>query len=38
MEKKINYIVREVPAESCEFSFYFDDDGLTEKGGEGLLL
>lgn len=34
MEKKINYIVREVPAESCEFSFYFDDDGLTEKGGD----
>ena len=34
MEKKINYIVREVPAESCEFSFYFDNDGLTEAGGD----
>lgn len=34
MEKKINYIVREVPAESCDFSFYFDNDGLTEAGGD----
>ena len=34
MEKKINYIVREVPAESCDFSFYFEDDGLTEAGGD----
>lgn len=34
MDKKINYIVREVPAEQTNFSFYFDDDGLTEAGGD----
>lgn len=31
---KIKYIVREVPPESCDFEFYFEDDGLTEKGGD----
>ena len=34
MNKKINYIVREVPPEQSDFSFYFEDDGLTEKGGD----
>jgi hypothetical protein len=34
MDKKINYIIREVPAEQTDFSFYFDDDGLTETGGD----
>jgi hypothetical protein len=34
MEKKINYIIREVPPEQSDFSFYFDDDGLKEIGGE----
>jgi hypothetical protein len=34
MSKKINYIVREVPPEHTDFSYYFDDDGLTEKGGD----
>lgn len=34
MNKKINYIVRELPPESTDFSFYFDDDGLTEAGGD----
>lgn len=33
MEKKINYIVRELPPEQSEFSFYFDDDSLTAAGG-----
>lgn len=28
------YIIREVAPEACEFSFYFDDDGLTERGGD----
>ena len=28
------YIVREIPAEQADFSFYFDDDGLTEAGGD----
>lgn len=32
--KKINYIFREVPAASCDFSWYFDDDGLKEAGGD----
>ena len=32
MEEK--YIVREVPPEQAEFSWYFDDDGLTEAGGD----
>jgi hypothetical protein len=34
MKKKINYIIREVPPEQTEFSFYFDDDGLTAAGGD----
>ena len=34
MDKKINYIIREVPPEQAEFSFYFDDDGLKESGGD----
>ena len=34
MNKKINYIIREVPPEQCDFSFYFEDDGLTELGGD----
>jgi hypothetical protein len=34
MEKKIRYIIREVPPEHTEFSFYFDDDGLTAAGGD----
>lgn len=34
MNKKINYIIREVPPEQCYFSFYFDDDGLTELSGD----
>lgn len=32
MDKK--YIIREVPAEACDFSYYFDDDGLREAGGD----
>lgn len=27
------YIIREVSPEASDFSFYFDDDGLTENGG-----
>lgn len=34
MEKKINYIVREVPPEAAELSYVFDDDGLSEAGGD----
>lgn len=34
MDKKINYIIREVPPEHTEFSYYFDDDGITAAGGE----
>ncbi len=34
MENKTNYIIREVPPEQTEFSFYFDDDGLTAAGGD----
>ena len=34
MEKKINYIVREYPPESCVLSWAFEDDGLTEAGGD----
>jgi hypothetical protein len=34
MEKKIRHIVREVPPEQSDFSFYFDDDGLKESGGD----
>ena len=28
------YIIKEVPAEQADFSIYFDDDGLTEAGGD----
>ena len=45
MEKKINYIIREVPPEQSDFSIYFDDDRLKESGGDycpvsvfGILL
>lgn len=31
---KIKNIIREVPPEACDLSFYFDDDGLTEAGGD----
>lgn len=34
MKKQINYIIREVPQEHVDFSYYFDDDGLTEAGGD----
>jgi len=34
MNKKINHIIREVPPEQSNFSFYFDNDGLTEAGGD----
>ena len=34
MDKKIKYIVREVPPEHTDFSYYFDNDGLTEAGGD----
>ena len=34
MEKKTNYIIREVPPEQTDFSFYFDDDGLKKEGGD----
>jgi uncharacterized protein (UPF0332 family) len=34
MDKKINYIIREVPPEHTEFNYYFDDDGLTAAGGD----
>ena len=27
-------IIREVPGEQTDFSFYFEDDGLTEAGGD----
>lgn len=27
-------LIREVEPEACELSFYFDDDGLTERGGD----
>lgn len=30
----MKHIIREVAPEFAELSFYFDDDGLTEKGGE----
>ena len=30
----MKHIVREVPAEQSDFSFYFDDDGLTGAGGD----
>lgn len=28
------YIIREIEQEACDFSTYFDDDGLTERGGD----
>lgn len=28
------YIIREVEPEACDFSFYFDNDGLSEIGGD----
>ena len=34
MKKKINYIIREVPPEQTDFSFYFENDGLTAAGGD----
>lgn len=34
MEQKINYVVREVPAEAAELRWVFDDDGLTELRGD----
>lgn len=34
MEKKINYIVRELPPEGNDLSLAFEDDGLTERGGD----
>jgi len=34
MTNNIKYIIREVPAKYSDFSFYFDDDGLTETGGD----
>lgn len=30
----IKHIIREIPPEQCEFSFYFDDDGIKEAGGD----
>ena len=32
--KKINYLIKEIPATYSDFTFYFDDDGLSEKGGD----
>lgn len=32
--KTINHIIREVPASQTDFSFYFEDDGLSERGGD----
>ncbi|MFA7019179.1 MAG: hypothetical protein WC239_09375 [Sphaerochaetaceae bacterium] len=34
MKKRINYIIREVPPEHADFSYYFDNDGLTAAGGD----
>lgn len=34
MKKQINYIIREVPPEHADFSYYFDDDTLTAAGGD----
>lgn len=34
MENKIKNIIREVPAENADLQFFFDDDGLTERGGD----
>lgn len=30
----IKHIVRELPPEQCKFSYYFDDDGIKEAGGD----
>ena len=39
MEKKTNYIIREVPPEQTDFSpLYFDDDGTNRKKLAGRLL
>lgn len=34
MEKKTNYIIREVPPEQTDFSFYFEDYALTSAEGD----
>ena len=34
MKNKIKNIIREVPAENADLQFFFDDDGLTERGGD----
>ena len=34
MKKEIKYIIREAPPEHTDFSYYFDDDGLTAAGGD----
>ena len=34
MNKKIKHIIRELSPEQSDFSLYFDDDGLTEAGGD----
>jgi hypothetical protein len=34
MNKKIKHIIREVPPEQSDFSLYFDDDALTDAGGD----
>jgi hypothetical protein len=34
MEKNIKYIIREVPPEQSNFSFYFDNDCFTGAGGD----
>ncbi len=34
MKKEIKYIIREVLPEHTDFSYYFDDDGLTAAGGD----
>ena len=34
MNTKINYIIREVAPEHMDFSYYFEDDGLTSAGGD----
>lgn len=33
-EKKINYVVREMSPEAADLNYAFDDDGLTEAGGD----
>lgn len=34
MKNKIKNIIREVPPEQSDFSYYFEDDGLKEVGGD----